>query len=174
MGVAFSPDGRMFATACHDKVVRLWDGVTGAPFGEAMEHNLPVWAVAFSPDGKTLLTGSYNTFDTTGEACLWDVASGRLLAPPRTFSHGVRAIAFRPDGQAVAAATMPLLPLFSGKSEISIWPLPVPPSDDVERLRLRYQVWTGMELRSTMVYRPLTPEAWLQRKRELDRVEKGP
>ena len=49
---------------------RLWDAETGAPRGEPMKHDHWVDAVAFSPDGKTVLTGS---FDKT--ARLWDVTS---------------------------------------------------------------------------------------------------
>jgi WD40 repeat protein/tRNA A-37 threonylcarbamoyl transferase component Bud32 len=174
MTVAFAPDGRSFATACHDKVVRLWEAQTGAPLGEPMEHNLPVWSVVFSQDGKTLLTGCSDDLDTAGEVCLWDVSSSRLLAPPRSFSHGARIVAFRPDGQAIAAAMGTLLAPFPRDWEISLWPVPAPVTGDVERLRLQFQVWTGLELRNTMVSRPLTPEAWLQRKRELDEIEKAP
>ena len=47
-----------------------------------------------------------------------------------------------------------------------IWSLPVPATDDVDRLRLRMQVWTGMELRDVVGYQALGSEAWLQRKRE--------
>ena len=40
-----------------------------------------VWSVAFSPDGKTILTGS---FDKT--ARLWDAATGRPLGQPMEHS----------------------------------------------------------------------------------------
>jgi WD40 repeat protein len=159
--VAFSPDGQMVATGCEDKVARLWDAATGAPVGQAMVHRFPVDAVAFSPDCKTLLTACSAGSGTAGEVCLWDAPSGQRLAPPRPFSTGgVTAIAFRPDGQAVAA---------SGGGVVSLWRLAAPASEDIERLRLRFQVWTGVELHDAAAFRPLTPEVWLQRKRELDR-----
>jgi WD40 repeat protein len=56
----------------------------------------PVYAVAFRPDGKAVLTGSY---DRT--ARLWDAATGRPLGDPLTHQDPVVAVAFRPDGKAV-------------------------------------------------------------------------
>jgi WD40 repeat protein/serine/threonine protein kinase len=56
----------------------------------------PITALAFSPDGRTLLTGSW---DQT--ARLWDVATGQPVGPPLAHQGRVRLVAFRPDGQAV-------------------------------------------------------------------------
>jgi hypothetical protein len=127
-----------------------------------MVHQLPVVAVAFSPDGKTLLTGCSDDVGTAGEARLWDTASGQSLAPPISFPRGVTAIAFRPDGKAVAIACGTGKPRFDG-GEVFVRTLPAQASDEVERLRLQFQVWTGTELSDSAVYRPLTPQAWLLR-----------
>ena len=53
-------------------------------------------AVAFSPDGKTVLTGSV---DKT--ARLWETATGKPLGPPLQHQNGVGAVAFSPDGRTV-------------------------------------------------------------------------
>ena len=52
--------------------------------------------VAFSPDGKTILTGCY---DKT--ARLWDAATGRPLGPPMEHSGRVLTVAFSPDGKTI-------------------------------------------------------------------------
>jgi WD40 repeat protein len=174
MAVAFSADGRRFATGCKDRIARLWDSATCLPIGEPMAHQFPVVALAFSPDGRTLLTGCADDFLTTGEARLWDATSGQSIAPPRSFGKGVRAIAFRPDGRVVAAASASLSLRGPGDGEVSVWEMTAPTVADVERLRLRFQVWTDMELLDTAIFRPLTPEVWLERQRELNDFEKSP
>lgn len=57
-GVAFSPDGTLLATACHDHTARLWDIATGMLVRALTGHTAYVWGVAFSPDGTLLATTS--------------------------------------------------------------------------------------------------------------------
>jgi WD40 repeat protein len=52
--------------------------------------------VAFSPDGKTVLTGSLD-----GTARLSDAATGRPLAEPLRHDGEVRSVAFSPDGKQI-------------------------------------------------------------------------
>jgi WD40 repeat protein len=57
-GVAFSPDGRMLATASGDERARLWDPATGERLRTLAGHADAVLGVAFSPDGRMLATAS--------------------------------------------------------------------------------------------------------------------
>jgi WD40 repeat protein len=74
--VAFSPNGRLLATASRELVggqargdIRVWDTGTAALRRRLEGHTDTVSALAFSPDGTWLATGSY---DTTVR--LWKVA----------------------------------------------------------------------------------------------------
>jgi tetratricopeptide (TPR) repeat protein len=62
-------------------------------------HRDEVSTVAFSPDGRTLLTGSSLPDGRPGEARLWDAATGWPLGPPLEHSGWVNSVAFSPDGR---------------------------------------------------------------------------
>jgi WD40 repeat protein len=73
--MAFSRDGRMLAVAAN-RDIKLWD-VTTSSRATARERlsfreDWELFALAFSPDGKTLASGS----GEAGALRLWDVAGG--------------------------------------------------------------------------------------------------
>jgi WD40 repeat protein len=53
-------------------------------------------AVAFSPDGRSVLTGSHD-----GSAYIWDAASGQILREFKGHGDAVSSVAFSPDGCSV-------------------------------------------------------------------------
>jgi WD40 repeat protein len=65
-----------------------------------MPHGSDVFCVAFSPDGKTLASGSA---DHTIK--LWDVASGKVQATFSGHTDQVRSLAFSPDGRTLASGS---------------------------------------------------------------------
>jgi WD40 repeat protein len=56
--VAFSPDGKLVASASYDHTVSFWDAATGAARRTLKGHSASVSAVAFSPDGKLVASPS--------------------------------------------------------------------------------------------------------------------
>lgn len=56
--VAYSPDGKIFASGSGDKTIKIWEAESGACLSTLNEHKDGVTSVAFSPDGKSLASGS--------------------------------------------------------------------------------------------------------------------
>ena len=64
-----------------------------------LAHAGEVTTVAWSPDGRRVLTGS-----TDNTARLWDAASGQPIGLPLEHKSGIATVAFNPDGTTVLTA----------------------------------------------------------------------
>jgi WD40 repeat protein len=98
--IAFSPDGKLLASAAKDRVVKIWDPSTGRLVRQLPDFGAEVETLAFSPDGKMLATG-----DWAGAIQIWDVESGIQLAalPDHELGRRIWSVAFSPDGRYFAA-----------------------------------------------------------------------
>ena len=110
--IAYSPDSTTIATASRDSTVRLWDADT-AKHKTTLKHRQGVnatlpWnhganavnAIAYSPDGNTIATGTQN-----GKVRLWDARTGRLKTKFRAHAFGIVSIAYSPDSNMIATAS---------------------------------------------------------------------
>jgi RNA polymerase sigma factor (sigma-70 family) len=117
--LAFSPDGKSLAVAGHSDLLSLWEVATG------QEHRLPIGrgkpavrldaegyrhpntaalrfnALAFAPDGQTLLGGRGD-----GGIYVWDLTADRPARKVHAHKEAVTCLAVCGDGKTVASASV--------------------------------------------------------------------
>jgi WD40 repeat protein len=93
--LAYSPDGSRITVAYQNPVVRVIDANTGEVTAE-ISHTMPVHSVAFSPDGKRIVTVDPDT----DAPAVWDTDTGERLSAVEAGSP-VGAAAFSPDGSQI-------------------------------------------------------------------------
>lgn len=112
-GIAHSPDGVLVASAADD--ILLWDAATRRKVAR-FEYPSIVWSVAFSPDGRWLLSAHGD-----GAVLVWDVVERERVASFNEHSGGVRGVAFSPDGKRVVSGsedrTVTIWNLATGRKE---------------------------------------------------------
>ncbi|WWC87896.1 uncharacterized protein L201_002795 [Kwoniella dendrophila CBS 6074] len=112
--IEWSPDGLFLASAGKDKTVVIWQlkitpkegggsQYSVAPFQQLKEHTDPVEAMAWSPDGNTLITAADKNI------YIWDVKTGSLKPRPSASSQHsdtISAIQWLPDGSEFIVSSM--------------------------------------------------------------------
>ena len=108
--LAFSPDSTQLLTACHDRVMRMWDTTTGKKIREFLPHESRATSVAWSPDGKTIASAS------EGRVKLWNVRTLEETITLTDFLPMPLDLEFSPNGESLVAAA------FEGA--IRVWKAP--------------------------------------------------
>jgi WD40 repeat protein/uncharacterized caspase-like protein len=87
--LAFSPDGARLASGTYDGQIQLWDVATGRLLRTILGYTDAVQALAFSADGKHLLSSSDGDEQSGNKTVMeWDVQTGRPISGTNIKSNG--------------------------------------------------------------------------------------
>ncbi|NJM15246.1 MAG: hypothetical protein HC896_07590 [Bacteroidales bacterium] len=97
---AFTPDGKYFASASRDKLIRLWNIETGSVVRIFSGHDIGVATLDISHNGKWMVTGSFD-----GQVKLWELSNGNCLYTFTKHKMPVSCVRFAPNGSAFYSAS---------------------------------------------------------------------
>jgi WD40 repeat protein len=82
--VSLSPDGRRVLSAIADDAVRVFEVETGRPLTPPLRHQDRIRYAEFNPDGRRVLTASFETVR------VWDLAAEEPVTPPLRHEHWLK------------------------------------------------------------------------------------
>ena len=100
--LAIDPSAEVVAAASHDSFdIHIWNVQTGQLLDTLAGHEGPIAALEFTPDGNSLISGSW---DHTIR--LWSIFARTQSSEPLPTTSDLLCVAVRPDSQQLAASTL--------------------------------------------------------------------
>ena len=119
MDIAYNCEGNILASSSDDKTIKLWK-MPAMTLIRTMTVGEHVQAVAFSPDGKRIVTAGrdkpmigeflqeifgHSEFNKGVSMRLWEVQTGKLMQTFAVHSNDVNDVAYSKDGSWIASAS---------------------------------------------------------------------
>jgi WD40 repeat protein len=98
--VAWSPDGKLLASASDDTYVQVFEVATGKRRVVYTGHAKEVATVAWSPNGRLIASAGQD-----GMVHVWDAATGKNMLLYKGHSNRVNSVSWSTDGQAIASGS---------------------------------------------------------------------
>ncbi len=117
--LTISSDGKIVASGGRDTLVRVWRTTNSdmdMPQFTLKGHTAPISRLAFSLDGKTLASSSWNATSRKTTIHMWNMIDGTQLHTITKHRNRVRALAFSSDGKILVSASSA-----SNDSTIRLW-----------------------------------------------------
>src|SRR5262249_42548559 len=126
--VAFNSDGKTMAS-CSGFTIRFWDCNTGKPVGQPLVHRFRVDVMAYSEDGRMLVTAT-----ALSTIHLWETATGKPINMDLQWENdqsrpAIRGLAFSPDSKMLVAAVGPTVRLWEVATGKSLLPPLIHPAE---------------------------------------------
>ena len=103
--VCFSPDDRYLVAGTEEGAFTVWDWNTGDEVRSIKNNSLPVYDLAFSPNGAQLAVGRGEWREPTpGDVTFWNSEGWSETHKRNKHTRAVRAVAFDPLGTRAASA----------------------------------------------------------------------
>ena len=116
LSVAFGPDNIQAVSGDLDRLVRLWDLDKGKEIRTFAGHKAAVNCVAFTPDGKRILSCGGGVLVTESVIILWDAITGEELCRFEGHTRPVTSLEIARDGRRFVSG--------SEDMTVRLWELP--------------------------------------------------
>jgi WD40 repeat protein len=100
--LAYAPDGSRLATLGRDRTLRVWEAATGRLLFQVREMDTDYYALAFSPDSKTLAVAGGDPYRGGNSALrLFELSTGKEKQRLVGHTQPAYEVAFAPDGKTI-------------------------------------------------------------------------